>query len=61
MTFPHVVAIRQGRQHPHFDEPAPDDAHLFSAYIRAAHGRSRFAALPEFFRALINNTKSRKP
>ncbi len=60
MTFPHVIAIRRGRSHPHFDEPGPDDAHLFSAYIRAAHGRSRFAAIRELFRALIDKTKSRK-
>ena len=61
MTFPHVVAIRSGRTHPHFDEPGPDDARLFSAYIRAAHGRRRFAAIREFFSALIDKTKSRKP
>jgi acyl-CoA reductase-like NAD-dependent aldehyde dehydrogenase len=60
MTFPHVVAIRRGRAHPHFDEPGEGDARLFSAYIRAAHGRSRFAALRELFRALIDKTQSRK-
>lgn len=60
MTFPHVVAIRRGRSHPHFDDPAPDDAHLFSAYIRAAHGRLRFAAIRELFGALIHKAKSRK-
>ncbi|MEO7319050.1 MAG: aldehyde dehydrogenase family protein [Chthoniobacteraceae bacterium] len=57
MTHPHVVAIRRGRRHPHFDEPAPDDAHLFTAYIRAAHGRSRLAAIPAFLRALIAKSK----
>ncbi len=60
MTHPHVVAIRRGRLHPHFDEPAPDDAHLFTAYIRAAHGRSRLAAIPAFLRALIANSKPTK-
>lgn len=61
MTFPHVVAIRSGRLHPHFDEPAPDDARLFTAYIRAAHGRHRFAAIRKLLRALIDKTKIRKP
>ena len=60
MTFPHVVALRRGRAHPHFDEPDPGDAHLFSAYIRAAHGRRRFAAIREFLNALIDKAKSRK-
>ncbi len=60
MTFPHVVAIRRGHLHPHFDEPAPDDARLFSAYIRAAHSRSRLAAIPDFFRALIAKAKGSK-
>ncbi len=60
MTFPHVVAIRYGRSHPHFDEPAPGDAQLFSAYIRAAHGRRRFAAIRELFGALIARIKTRK-
>jgi acyl-CoA reductase-like NAD-dependent aldehyde dehydrogenase len=60
MTFPHVVAIRRCRSYPHFDDPGPDDAHLFSAYIRAAHGRRRFAAIRELFSALIHKAKSRK-
>ena len=60
MTFPHVVALRRGHGHPHFDEPDPGDAHLFSAYIRAAHGRRRFAAIREFLSALIDKAKSRK-
>jgi acyl-CoA reductase-like NAD-dependent aldehyde dehydrogenase len=58
MTFPHVVAIRRGRPHPHFDEPAADDAQLFTAYIRAAHGRSRLAAIPALLRALITKTRT---
>ena len=60
MTFPHVVAERHGRVHPHFDKPAPGDAQLFSAYIRAAHGTRRFAAFRELFRALITKLKTRK-
>jgi len=60
MTFPHVVAVRHGRTHPHFDEPAAGDAQLFSAYIRAAHGTRRFAAFRDLFRALITKFKTRK-
>jgi len=60
MTHPHVVAIRRGRLHPHLDQPAPDDAHLFTAYIRAAHGRSRLAAIPALLRALIVKSKFTK-
>jgi|LakMenEpi03Aug12_release.lakeMendotaPanAssembly.Ray.scaffolds.fasta_scaffold320789_1 acyl-CoA reductase-like NAD-dependent aldehyde dehydrogenase len=60
MTFPHVIAVRHGRAHPHFDEPAAADAQLFSAYIRAAHGTRRFAALRDLFRALIAKFKTRK-
>ena len=60
MTFPHVVAIRRGRTYPHFDEPGNEDAHLFSSYIRAAHGRRRFAAIRKLLRALIEKAKSRK-
>ena len=60
MTFPHVVAERHGRTHPHFDEPASGDAQLFSAYIRAAHGTRRFTAFRDLFRALIAKFKTRK-
>jgi len=60
MTFPHVVAIRHGRLHPHFDDPAGGDAELFSAYIRAAHGRNRFAAMRELLGALIAKIKTKK-
>lgn len=60
MTFPHVVAVRSGRMHPHFDAPADGDAHLFTTYIRAAHGRHRFASIREFVAALIEKSKRRK-
>lgn len=60
MTFPHVVAVRRGRIHPHFDAPADRDAHLFTTYIRAAHGRHRFASIREFVAALIEKSKRRK-
>lgn len=60
MTFPHVVAVRRGHRHPHFDEPEKNDAHLFATYIRAAHGRHRLAAIREFIGALIAKTKRPK-
>ena len=60
MTFPHVVAVRRGRMHPHFDMPADGDAHLFTTYIRAAHGRHRFVSIHEFVAALIEKSKRRK-
>jgi acyl-CoA reductase-like NAD-dependent aldehyde dehydrogenase len=60
MTFPHVVAVRRGRLHPHFDEPAADDHELFSAYIRAAHGRRRLTAIRDFLRALIDKAKRKQ-
>jgi hypothetical protein len=60
MTFPHVVAIRRGRIHPHFDEPATDDAALFAAFIRAAHGRQRFRAIRSFLGALFTKIRSRQ-
>ncbi|MDQ3622896.1 MAG: aldehyde dehydrogenase family protein [Verrucomicrobiota bacterium] len=60
MTFPHVVGVRRGRRHPHFDEPGVADAHLFTAYLRAAHGRRRFAAIRELLGALLDKTQSRK-
>ena len=39
MTFPHVVAIRRGNSHQHFDETDGNDARLIASYIRAAHDR----------------------
>lgn len=59
MTYPHVVAIRRGRLHPHFDEPAADDAQFFSAYIRAAHGRRCFDAIREFLPRLLGKARTR--
>ncbi|MDQ6911916.1 MAG: aldehyde dehydrogenase family protein [Verrucomicrobiota bacterium] len=61
MTFPHVVTVRRGGTHPHFDEATADDADFFASYIRAVHGRDRFGAWREFFVALrkkIRVTKS---
>jgi acyl-CoA reductase-like NAD-dependent aldehyde dehydrogenase len=62
MTFPHVVAVRRGTSHPHFDETVPEDAKLFSSYIRAAHGRrrKRFSAIRDFIGALPGKIKNRK-
>ena len=59
MTFPHVVAVRHGRSHPHFDEPGAEDARLFSSYIFAAHGRGpqRLRAMRDLFGTLIERTR----
>jgi acyl-CoA reductase-like NAD-dependent aldehyde dehydrogenase len=57
MTFPHAVVVRRRGGYRHFDEPAADDAPLFSAYLRAAHGRHRLAAIPELFRAILAKTR----
>lgn len=62
MTFPHVVALRRGKARPHFDDPGPGDARLFSSYILALHGRSgdRFGAIRDLINAIIQKIKSRK-
>ena len=62
MTFPHVVGVRSGGTHPHFDESDADDAKFFSSYIRAAHGRrgTRRSAIRDFIGALIGKIKNRK-
>jgi acyl-CoA reductase-like NAD-dependent aldehyde dehydrogenase len=62
MTFPHVVAIRRGNSHRHFDETDKTDARLISSYIRAAHGRGRdrFGAIVDLGRELIDFIKRRK-
>jgi acyl-CoA reductase-like NAD-dependent aldehyde dehydrogenase len=61
MTFPHVVALRAGNSHAHFDAPAADDVSFFLAYIRAAHGswRQRFGAIRDLIGALVHKTKQR--
>ena len=62
MTFPHVVGVRSGGSHPHFDEGDADDVKLFSSYIRAAHGRrgTRSSAIRDFIGALMGKIKNRK-
>lgn len=60
MTFPHVIAIRHGGSHLHFNEPSADDARLFSAWLRVSHGRHRLRAIPELFRALLAKIKTTK-
>ncbi|MGV3533014.1 MAG: aldehyde dehydrogenase family protein [Chthoniobacteraceae bacterium] len=59
MTFPHVVGIRRGRMYAHFDEADDGDARLFAAYIRAAHGKTRFSSIRNLFSALRAKTKRR--
>lgn len=60
MTFPHVVAVRRGHNHPHFEEIDAADAEFFSTYIRAAYGRLRFCAVRDFLSALIRKMRSFK-
>ncbi len=58
MTFPHVVAVREKGGHPHFDDPAAEDAALFASYIRATQGRNRIGAAREFLGALIAKARN---
>jgi acyl-CoA reductase-like NAD-dependent aldehyde dehydrogenase len=62
MTFPHVVALRRGNSHRHFDEAGPDEARLFSSYIRAAHGRGceRVGATRDLVGALFAKIRNRR-
>jgi len=62
MTFPHVVALRRGKWHPHFDQLGADAAQLFSSYIFAVHGkgRRRLGALRKLLSVSIGNSRSRK-
>ncbi|RYD37243.1 MAG: aldehyde dehydrogenase family protein, partial [Verrucomicrobiaceae bacterium] len=60
MTFPHVIAVRRGNMHQHFDEPSVGDAAFFSAWMRAVHGRHRVRALPGLFRAILTKIKTTK-
>ncbi len=39
LTYPHVIATRRGHWLPHLEEPQPNDAEIFSAYLKAAYGR----------------------
>ena len=62
MTYPHVVAVRRGRWHPHFDEFGAGAGPLFSSYILAVHGqgRRRIGAFLNLFSGLIRRNRSRK-
>ncbi len=62
MTFAHVVAVRHGRFHPHFDELRAEDGRLFSSYIRAAHcrGTKRLNAMRVLMRTLLARMKSKE-
>lgn len=60
MTCPHVVAMRSGRLRPHYDAPEPDDARLFTSYIRTAHGRNRLETIPELVGALLRRCRNKK-
>ena len=63
MTFPHVVAVREGKSRPHLDELGTDAACLFSSYILAAHGKGqrRIGALRDLIGTLISETRNKKP
>jgi aldehyde dehydrogenase (NAD+) len=60
MTFPHVVAVNRLHRHPHFDQPTPEDARLFAAYINAAHGRHRWRPIRDLIAAIIDNVRTGK-
>jgi aldehyde dehydrogenase (NAD+) len=62
MTFPHVVAVREGKFRPHLDELGTEAACLFSSYILAAHGkgRRRIGALRDLVGTLISEIRSKK-
>jgi acyl-CoA reductase-like NAD-dependent aldehyde dehydrogenase len=62
MTFPHVVAVRRGKAHPHFERLGSRAERLFSAYILAVHGRGRrrLGACRSLLGALIEEVKNRK-
>jgi acyl-CoA reductase-like NAD-dependent aldehyde dehydrogenase len=61
MTYPHVVAVRDGRMRPHYDEPLEGDEDLFSAYIAMIYGRRSLClpALKSFIRAALRRERSR--
>lgn len=58
MTFPHVVGKRRGSSHPHFSAPAENDEQLFSAYLRAVHGRRRLAGWLRLLRTLASRIRT---
>jgi len=61
MTQVKAIAVRRGKSRPHLDPAGRNDAELFGAYIRAAHGGSwtaRGRAVVNFFQAAMRRNKS---
>ncbi len=61
LTMVKVVTTRYGRLNWHLDGPDPEDAPLFEAYLRGAHGASwwtRLAGWLTFFRLMIRKSRS---
>jgi acyl-CoA reductase-like NAD-dependent aldehyde dehydrogenase len=55
LTQPKVVSTSRGRFRPAFEVPRPEDARLFQAYLKLAHGRglrSRWTALVTLIRCI---------
>ncbi|MCG8543092.1 MAG: aldehyde dehydrogenase family protein, partial [Alphaproteobacteria bacterium] len=63
LTRPKAVSLRRGRFRPHYEPARPDDRSLFTAYLRAAHGRDwrkRLTAVKSLVRVLMARG-TRKP
>ena len=60
-TYPHVVAVRRGKTRWHLDKPKTADAELFTAFIRAAHGRGlrRARAMRDLLGTIWSRRKER--
>jgi len=56
LTAPKVVAVRRGRRLPHLEDPHPDDADLFRAWLNLTHAgglRARLHGFTDLARALV--------
>ncbi|MCC5829477.1 MAG: aldehyde dehydrogenase family protein [Phycisphaeraceae bacterium] len=61
MTRSMAVSRRGGRQRPHLQPIAADDAELFLSYLRLVHGRglfNRLSALPDLLRSLVRKART---
>lgn len=61
MTAPKVVSVRRTKFLPHLDAPKPDDAELFTQYLRATHGRGwslRFSAMKNLFQLVSRHRRT---
>lgn len=60
LTAPKVITLTRGKMRPAFDQPHPDDAALFEAYLGLAHGRGltgRIRSLVNVMKSLTNRSK----